>query len=116
MPILDAFNGPLRPANRWLPQLPWNNNFRQVARFDRCETCHQGMERSLPGEPTEPAFPPIHRVHDRIADAGQSPGRADATTLESVYGIRLENTGMFDASDVTVRAVYPDSPRPPRPA
>ena len=28
MPILDGFNGPLKDANRWLPQLPWNVNFK----------------------------------------------------------------------------------------
>jgi hypothetical protein len=58
MPILDAFNSPLKPANRWLPALPWNNNFRDVARFDRCETCHLGVERTLSGSAVAAAFPP----------------------------------------------------------
>ncbi|MCX7415878.1 MAG: hypothetical protein NTY25_05240, partial [Planctomycetia bacterium] len=35
LPVLDAFNGPLRIDQLWLPQLTLNNNFRDVARFDR---------------------------------------------------------------------------------
>ena len=49
LPVLDAFNGPLRVDQIWLPKLTLNNNFRDVARFDRCTTCHQGMARSAPG-------------------------------------------------------------------
>ena len=56
LPVLDAFNGPLRVDQIWLPHLTLNNNFRDVARFDRCTTCHKGMDKSLPGAPTEPAY------------------------------------------------------------
>ena len=45
LPVLDAFNGPLRVDQLWLPQLTLNNNFRDVARFDRCTTCHRGMDK-----------------------------------------------------------------------
>ena len=29
----------------WLPELTLDYNFRNVARFDRCTTCHQGIDR-----------------------------------------------------------------------
>jgi hypothetical protein len=44
----------LRIDQIWLPQLTLNNNFRDVARFDRCITCHKGMDKSVPGSPTDP--------------------------------------------------------------
>ena len=57
LPVLDAFNSPLRVDQIWLPQLTLNNNFRDVARFDRCTTCHRGMDKSMPGTPTVPGYP-----------------------------------------------------------
>jgi cytochrome c2 len=80
MPILDAFNSPLKPANRWLPALPWNNNFRDVARFDRCETCHLGLERTLPGSAVAAAFPPTSRLTVELATPEKPP-------LVGAYGI-----------------------------
>ena len=56
LPVLDAFNSPLRPDQLWLPQLTLNNNFRDVARFDRCTTCHKGIDKSAPGSPDEQAY------------------------------------------------------------
>jgi mono/diheme cytochrome c family protein len=124
MPILDAFNSPLKDANRWLPQLPWNVNFRTVARFDRCETCHMGMEKSLPGEPTKPAFPTTHLLSLELptpakrpappaeassADKKKDAAAVDPSELARVYGVRLAETGVFSTSDVTVSAVYPES-------
>ena len=57
LPVLDAFNSPLKISNLWLPDLPWNNNFKEVARFDRCATCHLGMTKTQPGSAVEPAYP-----------------------------------------------------------
>src|SRR5690606_3019907 len=35
---------------------------RDVARFDRCVTCHQGIDKTAPGSATEPAYPAAHEV------------------------------------------------------
>ncbi len=118
LPILDAFNSPLKDANRWLPQLPWNVNFRTVARFDRCETCHLGMEKGLPGEPTKPAFPVAQNVILELPTPAKRPRRptptsaaaVDQSELAQVYGFRLADRGVFSTSDVTVSAVYPETP------
>ncbi len=56
LPILDAFNSPLKIDQIWLPNLTQNYNFRDVARFDRCNTCHQGINRTAPGSATAPAY------------------------------------------------------------
>jgi cytochrome c2 len=121
LPILDAFNSPLKIENRWLPQLPWNNNFRDVARFDRCETCHQGIERTLPGSAVAPAFPPITSLRVELKTPERPSGKkAPAKPEESnpdeawyrnrlaeVYGLELADTGLFSANDVTISAVFP---------
>ena len=40
----------------WLPQLTLNNNFRDVARFDRCTTCHQAIDKTQAGSAVLPAY------------------------------------------------------------
>ncbi len=116
-PILDAFNSPLKIENRWLPQLPWNNNFRDVARFDRCETCHQGMERSAPGAPTLPAYPPNSNLTvDLSTPPRPKPGTSEngqeksdeepIKRVKAIFGLALA-PGVFSSNDVTVAAVYP---------
>jgi cytochrome c peroxidase len=45
LPILDAFNSPLRIQQYTLADLPIDYNFKYVTRFDRCTTCHQGIDR-----------------------------------------------------------------------
>ncbi len=117
MPVLDAFNG-TRPGQLWLPQLPWNNNFRQVARFDRCTTCHLGMERSLAGEPSKPAFPKIHTVAIELATPNKDPNvelkehTLDEVNdeLQALYGFKLAEAGIFEPNDVTISAVYITTP------
>ena len=51
---------PLAIEQLWLPDLPINYNFRQVARFDRCTTCHVGMDRAAGG------LPHPYRSHPRL--------------------------------------------------
>jgi cytochrome c2 len=56
LPILDAFNSPLKIDNHWADDLTIFNNFGYVRRFDRCTTCHQLMDKSLPGQATKAAY------------------------------------------------------------
>ena len=45
-PIIEGFNGPLKPAQIWLPDLTINyGGAKDVARFDRCTTCHVNIDR-----------------------------------------------------------------------
>lgn len=62
LPVIDAFGRPLKIDNIWLPQLTWNNNFRDVARFDRCTTCHQGIDKTAPGSAVAPGYESIERL------------------------------------------------------
>ena len=112
LPVLDAFNGPLRVDQLWLPQLTLNNNFRDVARFDRCTTCHRGMDKSLPGAPYDPAYPHADPVTLALATPDKAPGAVVGDgndQLEQAYGLRLAAQGLFHAEDPTVAVVVPES-------
>ncbi|MCE9632359.1 MAG: hypothetical protein K8S94_16825, partial [Planctomycetia bacterium] len=114
LPVLDAFNSPLRVDQIWLPQLTLNNNFRDVARFDRCTTCHRGMDKSLPGAPTEPGYPQAETIEVALQAPAAEAAAAAATgdgndQLESLYGLRLAASGLFEADDPTISVVVPES-------
>jgi len=115
LPVLDAFNGPLRVDQIWLPQLTLNNNFRDVARFDRCTTCHKGMDKSVAGAPSEPAY----RQTETVTLALPTPEAAPKTAavegdgnaqLEALYGFQLAPRGLFEYDAPTVSVVLPESP------
>lgn len=115
LPVLDAFNGPLRIDQIWLPQLTLNNNFRDVARFDRCTTCHQGMAKSMPGSPADPAYPDQTTLTLSLATPDTAPEppvvAGDANEqLVAMYGFQLAPRGLFDHDDPTVSVVVPESP------
>lgn len=55
-PILDGFNSHLKIQQDWLPGLLINyGGMKDVARFDRCRTCHQGINLVEAGN--VPAYP-----------------------------------------------------------
>lgn len=45
LPVLDAFNSPIRIQQYTLEDYPINYNFKYVTRYDRCTTCHLGIDR-----------------------------------------------------------------------
>ena len=53
LPGVDALGRTLAIDQIWLPDLTINYHFRDVARFDRCVTCHQGINRVNPDQPGE---------------------------------------------------------------
>ncbi len=118
LPILDAFGGPRKIDNLWADGLEMDNNFRKIRRFDRCTTCHQSMQKSLPGAatvaayvkkesltfvvvpPTAEELPPAEKLED---------GSVKPLSLEQVFGIRLAEGGLVKADEVAVRFVTPKS-------
>ena len=45
LPVIDAFSSPTRIQQYTLNDLPIDYNFKYVTRFDRCTTCHLGIDR-----------------------------------------------------------------------
>ncbi len=119
-PILSAFNSPDRIEQVWLPELKIDYNFKKVARFDRCITCHQGIQRTAPGSATEPFIEHEHRVtlelatDNRPVDEEGNPLQPTMDRLndflDAAYGMLLADSGVLAPNDVTVHVVYPESP------
>ena len=53
MPPVKTLGRPLAIDQIWLPELTIDYHFRQVARFDRCVTCHQGIDRTQADRQTD---------------------------------------------------------------
>lgn len=118
LPILDAFGGPRKIDNLWADGLEMDNNFRKIRRFDRCTTCHQSMDKSLPGMATTAAYvkkealtfvltPPT--AEEMPAVEKLEDGSTKPLDLEKVFGIRLAEGGLVKADEVAVRFVVPKS-------
>jgi hypothetical protein len=120
LPILDAFNSPRRIDNLWSDGLEQTyGSFGTVRRFDRCTTCHQSMQKSLPGAPTDPAYVGEREITLSITPPSpeEAPqprkdpqGNPLPLTLEDWLGIRLADEGLLQFDDVTVSLVQPRSP------
>jgi len=46
LPVIDAFASPTRIDQIVLDSLPIDYNFKHVTRYDRCTTCHQGIDQA----------------------------------------------------------------------
>lgn len=108
LPIVDGFNGPLKIDNLWTDGLTMpNGSFGEVRRFDRCTTCHKGIDKTAPGSAVEPAYEAAHLVTLQLATPSTPP--QDGATLEDVYGITLAEEGLVDRDDVTIQFVAANS-------
>ena len=54
-PIIDGFNSHHRLVNDWLPDLHITLGMTESVRFDRCRSCHKGIDRTEAGN--VPSFP-----------------------------------------------------------
>jgi cytochrome c2 len=66
MPIADGFNSHMRLIQDWLPDLDIKLGMAKTARFDRCRTCHLGIERFGAGD--VPTFPHGETESDAPSD------------------------------------------------
>ena len=120
LPVLDAFNSPLKIENKWSDDLEQNYNFSMVRRFDRCTTCHQMMEKSLPGEATEPGFVSERLVQIELpiplvaetAEPAEGVGYEEhrQNLIADIYGLRLVPNGLMGDKVVAVSFVEPSKP------
>jgi mono/diheme cytochrome c family protein/cytochrome c1 len=86
LPVIDAFNSPLRIQQFTLNDLPIDYNFKHVTRFDRCTTCHLGIDRpgydkeALTGLGRNPIIPKLREVK---ADKKRLPAEIKAARDDS---------------------------------
>src|SRR5687768_15939143 len=134
MPVLDAFGSPLKIDQIWLPQLTLNNNFRDVARFDRCTTCHQAMDKTQPGSATlagyqqerqvvlelpSPTKEQADEILDRVAAQHEQEEEEEGIVkteherqnerLAQLYGFRIAERGLLDEDDAAINVVLPET-------
>ena len=117
LPILNAFNSPLKIDNLWTEGLTQPvGNFGQIRRFDRCTTCHKAIDKTMPGSAVDPAYEPAVDIDFTLFTPATQPeptldenGVEVPVTLESVYGIRLAENGLVKDTDVAVSYVTPGS-------
>lgn len=119
LPILDAFNSPRKIDNLWSEDLMIEQgSFGKVRRFDRCTTCHQSMQKALPGSAVEPAYEHKHfidflLVADDLPEAdpdSESGEQSPEALLEQYYGLMLAPEGLLVRDEVTLRYVRDESP------
>jgi cytochrome c551/c552 len=77
LPIIDGFNSPFKVHQLWLPELTINfGGMKDVARFDRCITCHLNSDATkvggMPAFPFDPNGLPHDEHHAGIANAHKS--------------------------------------------
>ncbi|MBA3484409.1 MAG: c-type cytochrome [Pirellulales bacterium] len=111
-PVLNAlYSGNVRVEQNWLPDMTINYNFSQVARFDRCTTCHRAIAKTAPGTATDPQYPTIADADRDLTLQLLTPETKPAEgDLKQVYGMELSPEGIVvNEGDVTVHFVLPES-------
>lgn len=106
LPLIDAWGRPLAIEQIWLPDLTIDYHFCQVARFDRCPTCHQGIAKAWPEEIGE-RLPQPYRPHPRLDlfCGPQSPHPA------SQFGCTICHDGQGSATEFRFASHTPNDPR-----
>lgn len=115
LPILDAFGGPLKPLQVWLPNLKiQSGSFGEIARFDRCISCHLGIDKTAPGTADQPGFPASQALTFFLQTPDEAPeaskdkdGNLVPADTKSLYGIQLAKNGWANPTDVSVEVVWP---------
>ncbi len=115
-PIIDAFGTTRKIDNLWSDDLEIGyGSYGKVRRFDRCTTCHQAMQKSLPGEATSPAYVDEQRfelviIPPKATELPKLPAGAEPASAEALLGVRFAEAGLLNDGDITVKFVRPQSP------
>ncbi len=137
LPILDAFNSPLKIENLWAEDLEQPlGSFARPRRYDRCTTCHNTIDKTMPGTADVPLLEPAEVVDfvvrfggEEVAEEEAAEGEAtkeewaallgeavaeeipeNERELRRTVGVILASEGLIRSGDVTVQFVQPRSP------
>ena len=108
LPIIDSFNSPTRIQQYTLNDLPIDYSFKFVTRYDRCTTCHLGMEK--------PAYDAVS-----LAKLADDPGRDKDLRNRYMGAKRVLETrikagvkGLPNPRDIEPHQISPDQLTPGR--
>ncbi|GIW86769.1 MAG: hypothetical protein KatS3mg108_1093 [Isosphaeraceae bacterium] len=92
LPLLDMAAPPTKIQQISLPELTINYNFKDVPRYDRCTTCHQGIDRvgfetAADGQP----MPLVYRSHPMLTTGATAISPATGQPVEA--GLYLDANG-----------------------
>jgi mono/diheme cytochrome c family protein len=113
-PVLDAFNSPYRIQQYTLADYPIDYSFKYVTRFDRCTTCHLGMEKAnFERSALKSLVKPPQELQDNLAafhklmDSPPAPLQESAKHFKDALAERKRRDGSgqgFDLSDLPMQA------------
>ena len=120
-PVLNAlYSGNIRIEQNWLPGMTINYNFSQVARFDRCITCHRSIAKTAPRTATDPLYPNVPRDQQDLTVQLDTPAEQPAQVsdddveraqlLLELYGLALTDASDISDENVAIHYVLPESP------
>ncbi|MCA9100281.1 MAG: hypothetical protein KDA63_03965, partial [Planctomycetales bacterium] len=99
-PIIEGFGSPIRIDQVWLPDLTINYNFSNVARFDRCITCHKAIKQTAPGSADEPGYEHAHPITVELPTPGERPVVVVNEQVDVAAGTVEQDETVAEADDV----------------
>ncbi len=92
LPLIDLAAPPEKIKQIFLPDLTINYNFKEVPRYDRCQTCHLAIDRpNYELDASKKPLPTVFKTHPHLADGFQ---RVDPVTGKpSTVGLYLDANG-----------------------
>ncbi len=106
---LDGSGRRLAVDQIWLPELTIDYNFRRVARFDRCTTCHLAIDKVEPGTEAKAEVASRQELTLELLTPGAPPVDGQRA-VESLYGLSLAPRGILVDDRATVLTVADESP------
>jgi cbb3-type cytochrome oxidase cytochrome c subunit len=91
LPLIDAAAPPTKIQQISLPELTINYNFKDVPRYDRCQTCHLGIDRPNYLKDAEGKdLPLVFQSHPHLTDGAMT---TDPSGKRVVAGLYLDGNG-----------------------
>jgi cbb3-type cytochrome oxidase cytochrome c subunit len=92
LPLMDLAAPPTKIQQISLPDLLINYNFKQVPRYDRCTTCHQGIDRIGYDKTADgQEMPPVFCSHPQLTSGAQAVDLKSGKLVD--VGLYLDSNG-----------------------
>ncbi len=91
LPLIDAAAPPTKIMQISLPELTINYNFKDVPRYDRCQTCHLGIDRANYDKDAEGKdLPNVFKSHPHLTEGAST---TDPSGKRVTAGLYLDGNG-----------------------